>query len=224
MNDRFDAIVLGSGSGGRTVAGLLADAGMGVAMVESELVGGECPYWACMPAKSLLRPVEAVGAARRVPGVSARIESWDEVLSFRDDVTSGRDDAEKAARYAERGVTIIRGQGRLAGPGQVEVDGRAYTTERVVIATGSITAPPPWSSSAPGPAAHTATTVPSPTTSTATTRPAVPQIIYYRSGDQGIAARLGADLGIPAIAPTPASAALQAAAPTAQLIVVVGNP
>jgi pyruvate/2-oxoglutarate dehydrogenase complex dihydrolipoamide dehydrogenase (E3) component len=143
MNDRFDAIVIGSGSGGRAVAGRLADAGMGVAMVESELVGGECPYWACMPAKTLLRPVEAVGAARRVPGVTAGIESWNEVLGFRDDVTSGLDDTRKATLYANRGVAIIRGHGRLAGPGRVEVDDRAYSTERVVIATGSVTAPPP---------------------------------------------------------------------------------
>jgi hypothetical protein len=75
-----------------------------------------------------------------------------------------------------------------------------------------------------GSATHTTTAVPPPTTSTATTPPAVPQIIYYRNGDQGIAARLGLDLGITDIAPAPASAALQAAAPTAQLIVVVGNP
>jgi hypothetical protein len=87
------------------------------------------------------------------------------------------------------------------------------------------TVPPTTASTTTGPAGRTATTVPSPTTtSTATTPPAVPQIIYYRSGDQGIAARLGADLGISDIAPAPASAALQAAAATAQLIVVVGNP
>ena len=143
MSNRFDVIVIGSGSGGRAVAGRLADAGMSVAMVESELVGGECPYWACMPAKTLLRPVEAVGAARRVPGVTAGIESWDQVLGFRDDVTSDLDDARKAALYTDRGVTIIRGHGRLAGPGRVEVDGHAYSTQRVVIATGSATAPPP---------------------------------------------------------------------------------
>ena len=138
---RFDVIVIGSGSGGRAVAGRLADAGMAVAMVESGLVGGECPYWACMPAKALLRPVEAVAAARRIPGVAAQIENWSEVLGFRDDVTSGLDDHGKVARYTARGVGIIRGYGRLAGPGRVDVDRRVYTTPRVVIATGSLTAP-----------------------------------------------------------------------------------
>jgi hypothetical protein len=90
--------------------------------------------------------------------------------------------------------------------------------------TGPSTVPQATATTTAGPATHTTTAAPPPTTSTATTPPAVPQIIYYRSGDQGIAARLGADLGITDIAPAPASAALQAAAPTAQLIVVVGNP
>ena len=121
----------------------LADAGMSVAMVESELVGGECPYWACMPAKTLLRPPEAVASANRVPGVAARIDGWDEVLAFRDRITAGGDDARKSARYRDRGVTILRGHGRLAGPGVVEVDGTPHRTARIVIATGSATAFPP---------------------------------------------------------------------------------
>lgn len=141
--EQFDVVVIGSGSGGRAVAGRLADAGMTVAMVESGLVGGECPYWACMPAKTLLRPAEVVAAARRVPGVAARIESLDAVLGFRDDVTSHLDDAAKVSRYTARGVTLLRGHGRLAGPGHVAVDGRRYATPRVVIATGSVTALPP---------------------------------------------------------------------------------
>jgi hypothetical protein len=86
------------------------------------------------------------------------------------------------------------------------------------------TVPQPTATTTVGSATHTTTAVPPTTTSTATTPPAVPQIIYYRNGDQGIAVRLGLDLGITDIAPAPASAALQAAAPTAQLIVVVGNP
>ncbi len=143
LTDRFDAIVIGSGSGGRGVAKRLAAAGMSVAMVESELVGGECPFWACMPAKTLLRPPEAVASANRVPGVAARIDSWDEVVAFRDEVTDGFDDGAKAERYRGLGVTILRGHGRLAGAGVVEVDGTPHLTERVVIATGSETAPLP---------------------------------------------------------------------------------
>ena len=135
--------MIGSGSGGRGVAKRLAAAGMSVAMVESELVGGECPYWACMPAKTLLRPAEAVAAANGVPGVAARIDRWDEVLAFRDRITAGGDDARKAAQFRERGVTILRGHGRLAGPGVVEVDGTPHRSPRIVIATGSATAFPP---------------------------------------------------------------------------------
>ena len=104
----------------------LAAAGMSVAMVESELVGGECPYWACMPAKTLLRPPEAVASANRVPGVAARIDSWDEVLAFRDGITAGGDDARKTAQYARPGRhdpararapgRPRRGGGRRRGP------------------------------------------------------------------------------------------------------------
>ncbi len=137
MSDRFDVIVIGSGSGGRAVAGRLADAGRRVAMVESGLVGGECPYWACMPAKTLLRPGEAIAQARRVPGVAASIRDWDEIVAFRDDVTAGRNDAAKAARYTARGVEILRGHGTLDGPGRVIVAGAVHHCDRVVIATGS---------------------------------------------------------------------------------------
>ena len=143
MSERFDVVVIGSGSGGRAVAGRLADTGMDVAMVESGLVGGECPFWACMPAKTLLRPAEAVADARRVPGVGAGIEDWDQILAFRDEVVSGWDDSEKAGDYSARGVTILRGHGRLSGRGRVEVEGAVHAAERVVVASGSATAIPP---------------------------------------------------------------------------------
>jgi pyruvate/2-oxoglutarate dehydrogenase complex dihydrolipoamide dehydrogenase (E3) component len=139
----FDAIVIGSGSGGRAVAGRLADSGLHVAMVEADRVGGECPYWACMPAKALLRAPEAVAAARRIPGVAASIESVDEVIRFREKVVAGRDDAKKVDRYTARGVSIVRGRGRLDGPGRVDVDGRTLSAPRIVIATGSAPVIPP---------------------------------------------------------------------------------
>ncbi len=133
----FDVIVVGSGSGGRAVAGRLADAGLHVAMVESGRVGGECPYWACMPAKAMLRAPEAVAAARRIPGVAAKIESVEEVIAFREHVVSGRDDTTKVDRYTVRGVSIVRGHGRLDGSGRVEVGGRTLRAPRIVLATGS---------------------------------------------------------------------------------------
>ncbi len=141
--ESFDVIVIGSGSGGRAVAGRLADTGLSVAMVEERLVGGECPYWACMPAKALLRAPEAVAAARRVPGVAATIEDLDEVLAFREEVVSGRDDSPKAERYRARGVTIIRGRARLDGPGRVDAEGRSLRAPRIVLATGSAPIVPP---------------------------------------------------------------------------------
>ncbi len=139
----FDVVVIGSGSGGRAVAGRLADAGVAVAMVEQELVGGECPYWACMPSKALLRPVEAVAAARRIPGVTADVADWSAIVAFRDTVVHGRDDGGKVERYEGRGVTILRGRGALDGPGAVTVDGRRITAPKVVIATGSEAVRPP---------------------------------------------------------------------------------
>lgn len=139
----FEALVIGSGSGGRAVAGRLADAGMEVAMAESGPVGGECPYWACMPSKALLRPVEAVAAARRVPGVAAGVERWAEVAEFREAIVSGRDDAGKVERYEDRGVTVLRGHARLDGPGAVRVGDERHRAERVVIATGSAAVIPP---------------------------------------------------------------------------------
>jgi len=116
---------------------------MDVAMVERELVGGECPYWACMPSKALLRPAEAVCAARAVPGVDARVARWDVVAAFRDHAVHERDDQSKAADYEAQGVTILRGEGRLAGRGAVSVDGAVHRASRVVVATGSETVRPP---------------------------------------------------------------------------------
>ena len=139
----FGVVVIGSGSAGRAVAGRLADAGMDVAMAESGLVGGECPYWACMPSKALLRPVEAVAGAARVPGVDAAVARWGEVAAFRDEVVSGRDDDGKVERYEGRGVTVLHGHARLDGPGVVVVGDVAHRAERVVIATGSAAVVPP---------------------------------------------------------------------------------
>jgi dihydrolipoamide dehydrogenase len=140
---RYDVIVLGSGSGGRGVADGLSEEGLKVAMVEEELVGGECPYWACMPAKALLRAAEAAGAARRVPGVAAEITDVDRVLAFRDRVASGRDDSRKADSYRAKGVALIRGRGRLDGPGRVVVDERVHLADHIVVATGSAPVVPP---------------------------------------------------------------------------------
>ena len=139
----FDAVVLGAGPGGRGAARRLAKAGMRVAMVESELVGGECPFWACIPTKALLRPIEASSEAAHVAGLGEPPRQWQEIAAYRDYMNSGLDDRDKARGFALMGVKIVRGHGRIAGPGRVEVDGQELEAGRIVVATGTDSAVPP---------------------------------------------------------------------------------
>ncbi len=119
----------------------MADGGLRVAVVERELVGGECSYWACIPSKTLLRPGEAVQGAREA-AASAEVDV-EAALAYRDFMVSDYSDAGQEHWLADKGIDLLRGTGRLAGVGVVEVDGVRHTARHIVVATGSDPVVPP---------------------------------------------------------------------------------
>jgi dihydrolipoamide dehydrogenase len=147
-----DVVVIGAGPAGENVAGRCAVGGLRVAIVERELVGGECSYWGCIPSKILIRPGDVIAAVRRVPGAAEAVTGpidVDAALARRDEATRGWDDSGQLPWLAERGVTVVRGHGRLAGDRVVSVehaDGTTTTlraTRAVALATGSRAVVPP---------------------------------------------------------------------------------
>lgn len=148
MTQQVDVVVVGMGVGGEAVAGELAGEGLSVVGIESKLVGGECPYWGCVPTKMMIRAADLVAEARRVDGVAGHAEvtpDWEPVAArIRDEATTDWNDQIAVDRFTGAGGHFVRGRARLAGPGRVEADGETFEARRgVVLATGTAPAVPP---------------------------------------------------------------------------------
>jgi dihydrolipoamide dehydrogenase len=137
MAERFDAVIMGMGPGGEVVAGQLLSAGKKVAVVERELLGGECAYWACIPSKTLLRPPEVKSEATRAFGTGTPDLDLKDIFDYRDYIIRNLDDSGEVESYEGMGATVVRGEAHLDGPGRVEVNGETLEADHIVVATGS---------------------------------------------------------------------------------------
>jgi pyruvate/2-oxoglutarate dehydrogenase complex dihydrolipoamide dehydrogenase (E3) component len=148
MVEHADAVVVGMGPGGEEVAGRLAQAGLEVVGLEKQLVGGECPYWGCVPSKMMIRAANLLGEAGRIPGLAGQVQvtsDWNRVAArIRDEATDDWNDKVAVERFEAKGGRFIRGEGRLTGPYRVEVDETIIQARKaVVLATGTAAQIPP---------------------------------------------------------------------------------
>jgi pyruvate/2-oxoglutarate dehydrogenase complex dihydrolipoamide dehydrogenase (E3) component len=143
-----DVIVIGMGPGGEHAAGQLAEAGLDVAAVEERLVGGECPYWGCVPSKMMIRAADLLTEGRRIPGLaghSAITPDWAPVAGrIRSEATDNWDDTVAADRFTDQGGRLFRGHGTITAPGEVTVGDEVLTARRgIIIGTGTAPSVPP---------------------------------------------------------------------------------
>jgi pyruvate/2-oxoglutarate dehydrogenase complex dihydrolipoamide dehydrogenase (E3) component len=146
VEEQHDLIVVGMGVGGEQVAGRAAEAGMDVLGIERNLVGGECPYWGCVPSKLIVRAGNALAEAGRVDRLAGRarvVPVWEPVAGRIREATAGWNDQVAVEWFERKGGSFLRGQARIVGPREVEVDGRRIRARRgIVLASGSEPAVP----------------------------------------------------------------------------------
>ena len=147
MSQSADVIVIGMGIGGEAVAGSLAEAGHDVIGVEANLVGGECPYWGCIPSKMMIRAANLLAEARRIPGTAGDasvVPDWAPVAKrIREQATDNWNDQVAVDRFEAKGGRFVRGRARIEAPGRVSVDGTTYQADKIVVAVGTDPAVPP---------------------------------------------------------------------------------
>ncbi len=148
MREQVDVVVIGMGVGGEEVAGRLAQAGLAVVGVEDRLVGGECPYWGCVPTKMMIRAADLIAEAGRVPGLAGEATvrpDWAQVARrIREEATDSRNDQVAADRFTGKGGRFVRGRATITAPGEVSVGDRVFGARRgIVIATGAAPTAPP---------------------------------------------------------------------------------
>jgi thioredoxin reductase len=139
MSEVFDAVVVGAGPGGEVAVSRLAAGGLRTALVEKELIGGECGYYGCIPSKTLLRGPEAQAQAERVAGLSRPALDWPALRDYRDVMVRHHDDSRQVEEYRKNGVEVVKGSARFVGrdPWTLAVGDRVLAAEHVVLATGS---------------------------------------------------------------------------------------
>src|SRR5215211_3713581 len=143
MTERFDAVIIGAGPGGEVALNTLAKEGLKIALLEENVIGGECSNWGCIPTKTLLRPTELKSKSMRAAGIMTPALEWPELSAYRDYMVSNHDDSKKVARYEERGITVVKERARIAGSGRVEASGRVLDGDAIIVATGAEAIVPP---------------------------------------------------------------------------------